>query len=167
MAACCFSCSCPFHLKDTFFSLYRKGGLPNHLQQTYPFPNPNIKGFSYLSDYECHKTPTLQPLPVWKSKVSLWLLLIPYLNSLYSNKRSLGCYAIKNVSLTKSDSLDMSKFRFDCWLACRLSVCRLTTPLLEYIRVIQRSQTLFAKDSTLTFKNFVSHALEKIISQTD
>ena len=30
----------------------------------YPFPIPNIKGLSYLSDYECHKTPTLQPLPV-------------------------------------------------------------------------------------------------------
>ena len=28
------------------------------------FPYSNIKGFSYLSDYECHKTPTLQPLPV-------------------------------------------------------------------------------------------------------
>ena len=27
-------------------------------------PIANIKGFSYLSDYECHKTSTLQPLPV-------------------------------------------------------------------------------------------------------
>ena len=53
------------------FSLYEKGGLHNHLHETYPFPIPNIKGFSYLSDYECHKTPTLQPLPVEKSKVSL------------------------------------------------------------------------------------------------
>ena len=51
-------------LKDTFFSLYEKGGLHNHLQETYPFPIPNIKGFSYLSDHESHKTPTLQPLPV-------------------------------------------------------------------------------------------------------
>ena len=45
------------------------------------------------------KSPTLQPLPVWKSKESLWLLLIPYLKSLYSTKWSLGCYAIENVSL--------------------------------------------------------------------
>ena len=57
------------------------------------------KEFLYLSDYECHKTPMLQPLPVWKSKVFLWFLLIPHLKSLYSNKWSLGCYAIKNVSL--------------------------------------------------------------------
>ena len=47
---------------------------------------------------ECHKTPTLQPLPVWKSKVSIWLPLIPCLKSLDSNKWSLGCYAIKQVS---------------------------------------------------------------------
>ena len=52
------------YFKDTFFCLYEKGGLHNLLQLTYSFPIPNIKGFSYLSDYECHKTPTLQPLPV-------------------------------------------------------------------------------------------------------
>ena len=56
--------SVTIHLKDTFFCLYEKGGLHNLLQLTYSFPIPNIKGFSYLSDYECHKTPTLQPLPV-------------------------------------------------------------------------------------------------------
>ena len=49
-------------VKDTFYTLYEKGGLHNHLQQTYHFPIPNNKGFSYLSDYECHKIPTLQPL---------------------------------------------------------------------------------------------------------
>ena len=88
-------------LKDTFFGLYEKGGLGNHLQLTYLFSIPNIKGFSYLSDFECHRTPAQQPLPVWKSKVSLWLLLIPYLKSLYSNKWSLRCYAIKNVYTLK------------------------------------------------------------------
>ena len=39
---------------NTFFSLYEKGGLHNHLQYTYLFPTPNIKGLSCLSDYACH-----------------------------------------------------------------------------------------------------------------
>ena len=36
-------------LKNTFFSLYDKGGLHIHLQETHPFPIPSIKGFSYLA----------------------------------------------------------------------------------------------------------------------
>ena len=61
----------------------------------------------YLSDYECHKTHTLRPLPVWTSKVSLWLLLIPYLKSLYSNKWSLGCYAIKKCVFNKTTMISL------------------------------------------------------------
>ena len=42
--------------KDTFFCLYEKDSLHNHLQITYPFPTPNIKGVPYLGDYACRKT---------------------------------------------------------------------------------------------------------------
>ena len=45
------------YVLKTHFSTYMR-------RVAYPFPIPNIKGFPYLSDHECRKTPTLQPLSV-------------------------------------------------------------------------------------------------------
>ena len=74
-----------------------KGPL-NPKQPTNQIPIPNIKRFSYLSDYECHRTLHCS-LYLYENQRSFYDLLIPYLKSRYSNKWPFGCYAIKNVSL--------------------------------------------------------------------
>ena len=60
-----------YMLKDTFLAFMRRVAFIITSNMHILSPIPNIKGFSYLSDYECHKNPILQPLPVRKSKVSL------------------------------------------------------------------------------------------------